>query len=49
MLPKVDYSIVKADVNLSCGLSKGDDIMSFLMSFDHLFDPREIITFHDHV
>ena len=34
VLPKGDYFIAKADVVRSCMLSKGDDIMSFMTSFD---------------
>ena len=49
MLSKGDYSIAKADIVRSCGLSKGDDIISFLTSFDHVFYPRTMIIFHDDI
>ena len=49
MVPKVYYSIVKADVVRSCGLSKGDDIILFVTSSKHVFYTRVIITFYDHV
>ena len=49
LLPKGDYSNAKDDVVQPCGMSKGEDIMSFLTSFNHVFYPRTMITFLDNV